>query len=1032
MGEPSSGGSTPQQGNGDIMGTFVVNVLNDNGGTKQPSDFTIKILADGGTASPSSFPGSASPGTSVTMSEGGIYDLGINTEPGYTRTLGADCPLEIKSSFSCTITFNDVPGEKTREIVSPVGKFIVKVINDNGGTKQQPSDFTIHIMANGGTATPSSFPGSESGTLVEMAGEGASFTLDTNKETGYTRNLGSDCPTSPSGFPSSFTCTILFDDIPQTPTTSASVASAGNNGTIDARYIVKVINDDGGSLSPKDFTINWFVSSGSGSINPASFKGQGPPGTQVIFQGTGDTRYDAKLNQEPGYKRIEGGDCPQLGVWPSKFTCTVIFDDIPQTKPQSRQFKGTYIVHVFNTYGGTFKAEDVPITFTPIVGDITPISISGSETGITVTVTTDPNGKLDYTAYIPPTPGYTLSGSPECNFRESAFKDFTCTISLYEIPPLKVTKKVINDNGGQMKNPEDFTIRVTGDAGQEFKVGDNAYSDVASFQGSSQGTDVRLAEEGRYSVTEIQDPGYDTTYSPECNGAVTINQTLPTCVITNDDKKSDKGTITVDKYVANDNGGTKEPWDFTMHVKGVNPVPSDFSPSQQDIVPPSAGKYSGYSRVTSTTVKVDPGAYNITEDLDPQYSVFYTPYAECAGQIIGGETKLCVIINDDMPGMPAAMGTVTVYKNVIGGTGQPSDFTISVTGNNATPSSFRGSSSGTVVSLNPGSFRVTENLDSRYSTSYSEGCSGNIIANENEACIITNDYNTIIIDQFTQPGTVVVNKYVINNDGGLLQPSDFTISVTGNNPSPSSFRGSSSGTVVRLDPGSFDIAENLNFDYITTYLGCSGAITESQTLTCTIVNDDKPRSTGQQLTQTGNVRVTKNVINDDGGQGRRLISSYQSLVTILRQVYSLEQPAQTQMMSDWHQGLYRVTETSDSRYDTSYSAGCTGIISTGETRSCTITNNDKRTDNARLVVIKTVINDNGRTKQASDFTISVSGNGPSPNLFGGRASPGITVNLRSGPYSVTETPDPQYTTSYSQGCSGSISSDDKDMQYNEQ
>ena len=613
----------------------------------------------------------------------------------------------------------------------------------------------------------------------------------------------------------------------------------------------------------------------------------------------------------------------------------------------------------------------------------------GSETGNTVTVTSDPSGKVDYTANIPPTPGYTLASSPECNFRQTTYKDFTCIISLYEIPPLKVTKMVINDDGVQSKKPEDFTIRVTGDAGQEFKVGNNAYSDVASFQGSSQGTDVRLADEGRYSVTEIQDPNYETTYSPECNGALTINQTLPSCVITNNDKKSDKGTIIVEKYVANDNGGTKEPWDFTMHVRGVNPEPRDFSPSQQDIVPPSAGTYSGYSRVTDTTVKVDPGAYNITEDSDPQYSVFYSPYGECAGQITGGEEKLCVIINDDMPGMPAAMGTVTVYKNVIGGTGQPSDFTISVTGNNATPSSFRGSSTGTVVNLNPGSFRVTENLDSRYSTSYSEGCSGNIIANENKACIITNDYNTIIIDSFTVPGTIVVNKYVINNDGGMLQPSDFTISVTGNNPSPSSFRGSSSGTVVRLDPGSFNIAENLNFDYITTYLGCSGTITESQTLTCTIINDDKPRITAQNVPQTGNVRVTKNVINDDGGT--RQASDFVISVTGNNPSPSVFFGTASPGANDVRlaPGSYRVTETSDSRYDTSYSAGCTGIISTGETRSCTITNNDKRTDNARLVVIKTVINDNGRTKQASDFTISMTGNGPSPNLFGGRISPGI-------------------------------------------
>ena len=140
------------------------------------------------------------------------------------------------------------------------------------------------------------------------------------------------------------------------------------------------------------------------------------------------------------------------------------------------------------------------------------------------------------------------------------------------------------------------------------------------------------------------------------------------------------------------------------------------------------------------------------------------------------------------------------------------------------------------------------------------------------------------------------------------------------------------GTVVRLDPGSFNIAENLNFDYITTYLGCSGAITDSQTLTCTIINDDKPRITTQKLTQTGNVRVTKNVINDDGGT--RQASDFVISVTGNNPSPSVFFGTASPGANDVRlaPGSYRVTETSDSRYDTSYSAGCTGIISTGETK----------------------------------------------------------------------------------------------------
>ncbi|MGH9976738.1 MAG: hypothetical protein ACRD8Z_13030, partial [Nitrososphaeraceae archaeon] len=44
-----------------------------------------------------------------------------------------------------------------------------------------------------------------------------------------------------------------------------------------------------------------------------------------------------------------------------------------------------------------------------------------------------------------------------------------------------------------------------------------------------------------------------------------------------------------------------------------------------------------------------------------------------------------------------------------------------------------------------------------------------------------------------QPGTLTVTKRVINDGGGTARPSDFTITVDGSNPTPSSFDGSSSG-----------------------------------------------------------------------------------------------------------------------------------------------------------------------------------------------------------------------------------------------
>jgi Prealbumin-like fold domain len=1045
MGPPSDGGAPPpsedvQQGGGgsgegDIMGTFIVNVVNDNGGTKQPSDFTINILAEGGTANPSSFAGSAS-GTGVSLSQGGNYNLGINTEPGYTRTLGSDCPAQMTQSFTCTITFNDSPLETlspeqaplAQGKVWPLGTFIVKVLNDIGGTKQ-PSDFTVNILAQGGgTATPSSFPGSESGTQVELAGEGASFTLETNKETGYSRNLGSDCPTPPQ-IPSTFTCTILYDDVP------SAMLPPGNNGTIEGTFIVKVINDDGGTLNPEDFTITWYVESGPGSINPSSFKGQGPPGTQVLFKktGPGNPVYSVMPPTEPGYTRIAGAGCPEAGKdFPSKFTCTAVYDDLPQPK-QQKQIKGTYIIHVNNNYGGTLKAEDLVISLTVKTGDATPMSILGSETGQTVTFTSNPQGVLQFQANLEFPPGYKGIGSPECVFK-GTLQDFTCTIDIYELPPLKITKTVINDDG-QGRTPAEFTIRVTGDPEQEFKLGNNIYSDVVSFQGSPLGTEVRLGSEGKYNVTEVPDKNYDTTYSSGCSGNITAGPDLtpapPECVITNNDKKSDKATIIVDKYVANDNGGTKEPWDFTIHITGVNAVPNDFRPSQQDVV---VGGYSGYSRVTSTTVKVDPGQYNVSEDLDPQYDVFYSPYSECAGQIMNGQTKYCVIINDDKSTITPTNqnGTLTVYKvlyNNNGGISRESDFEITVRGdNNRVLANFRASPTGTTVNVPPGNYFVEEAQNPRYSSFTSEtGCFGRILPGENKVCVITND--DVPVDQTTtrtpEPGTISVRKYVINNNGGTKQASDFVVTVINNNVDLTRFRPSSAGDVVNVQPGTFSVNEVLDPNYITTRLGCEGSISATQALTCTIINDDKPPFVPQITTlqtQTATIRVIKNVINDN--DGTRQASDF------LISIPTGNNPSPSVFFGNAQgtnvriaPGPYRVLEPpetgsgSGSGYTSNPSRECSGVISAGETKTCTITNNDIPPNNARLVVTKTVINDNGGTKQASDFRIRVDGNGASPNVFPGRASPGTVVNLRPGSYFVTEPDrDPKYRTNIPDDC----------------
>src|SRR5919112_2324953 len=93
-------------------------------------------------------------------------------------------------------------------------------------------------------------------------------------------------------------------------------------------------------------------------------------------------------------------------------------------------------------------------------------------------------------------------------------------------------------------------------------------------------------------------------------------------------------------------------------------------------------------------------------------------------------------------------------------------------------------------------------------------------------------------DNKPQLGTLVVMKQVINEGGGDKKPSDFTITVSGNNPTPSSFAGSTSGTTVQISPGKYKVTESGSTTNYNSTLsnGCSGTIREGETNECTITN----------------------------------------------------------------------------------------------------------------------------------------------------------------------------------------------------
>ncbi|NJD53875.1 MAG: hypothetical protein FIB07_13525 [Candidatus Methanoperedens sp.] len=359
-------------------------------------------------------------------------------------------------------------------------------------------------------------------------------------------------------------------------------------------------------------------------------------------------------------------------------------------------------------------------------------------------------------------------------------------------------------------------------------------------------------------------------------------------------------TLVVFVNVINDDGGAMMASDFVVSVTAKDPSPAIFSGTE-----------------TGTTVTMKNSEYKVTELAVKGYDVSYSP--GCSGRINNNEAKTCVITNYDKASY------LKVIKHVIndnGSTAIASDFGINVFGNNPNPAYFVGSETGTDVKIGAGYYSVNENWNPEYITSYSPDCSGQINMGENRTCTITNDD--------IPRAQLVVIKQVINNDGGTASSSDFTMYVNGNSPSPGVFQGSETGTNVTIYEGYYYVGENSRSDYSqTNSADCSGYIKGGEIKTCTITNDDIAPS---------HLIVTKNVINDNGG--KMTAADFTMFVYGNNPSPGAFQGSETGTDVNIYSGWYNVDESYNPEYSRSFSGDCSGYINPGETRTCTVTNDD--------------------------------------------------------------------------------------------
>lgn len=387
---------------------------------------------------------------------------------------------------------------------------------------------------------------------------------------------------------------------------------------------------------------------------------------------------------------------------------------------------------------------------------------------------------------------------------------------------------------------------------------------------------------------EVVTPGATTNYVLTCvNGTnsvvkdVTVTVTPPPAA----------PTLTLVKTVTNNNGGTAVAADFQAKIDSVN---ADWG-------------------VAHT---VTAGAHTVSEVGMPGYTAGAWG-GDCAADgsvsLVPGDTKTCTITNDDQA------GTLIVKKVLVqdnGRTEVASDFSFQVGAGASTAFESDGQND---VTVDAGTYSVTEVAHANYSTTY-ENCTNVVITNGGTAtCTITNDD----IAPAPTTGTLVVDK-VTQPSGDLTE---FSITALGSG----AITGGGAGTVTDATNKSYEVAPGT---YAVTEEPMVGWVIQNNTCVDVVVNAGETKNCVITNVLLPKITVTKVVVNDDLGE--KEVADFALFVDASPVISGEEMTTAI--------GSHTVSETPDSGYTGVISGDCaadgTITLAAGDVKSCTITNND--------------------------------------------------------------------------------------------
>ena len=478
----------------------VMQVVNDSGGSNNPSRFTVHVRSGGLDVSGSPQPGSAS-GTSYTLAAGTTYAVAADAVDGYALSVSGDCAangsitLQEGQARTCTITANDIPATL---------RVVTNVVNDSGGSAER-NDFDAHVKSNGADVTGSPQPGAASpGTAYTLAA--ATYALSAEGVPGYSASFSTACAggTIALALAQTATCTITLDD---------------GAGTLNV--VTKVVNDDGGTAGADAFSVSVRLGDDDVPTSPQPGSENGTPYSLAA------ATYSVAAAGVPGYATSMSGDCAADGSialpLAQQRTCTITANDVAP--------RLTVVTQVVNDHGGSVAPGGFTVHVRRGGADVAGSPQPGSAAGTTYTLAAGA-----HVVAADALAGYGSAISGDCaadgSITLSVGDDRTCTVTANDDAPqvrAQSSQQLPAPERGKSVNalPKSGRVRVK-------LPGSAAFVDLDEAQQLPVGTIVD-ATKGHVTLVAAADDAGGTATAEFWAGIFRIGQTkgdAPTTVLT--------------------------------------------------------------------------------------------------------------------------------------------------------------------------------------------------------------------------------------------------------------------------------------------------------------------------------------------------------------------------------------------------------------------------------------------------------------------------------------------------------------------